>query len=406
MWALLYFRDPGKKEVSMKNRLLLIYVLLVLACCIRCSLDIAGGTGSEAGEAIGYAVLSSGQPVINGRIIVYQESDSVFTLPTPVDTFFTNSEGYFSFKQNEGSYAIEIRSDAFAAFQKGIQIIAKQQDSIGVITLDSAVTISGAVRSAGELPVSMWVIGTPYSAAVAGTGAFTFQSIPQGNYTLVAKYFDGSYYYYSLGLSVHFSADLGGKLDTITTDLNEIVLDNFDDGDKYSNFREILGESNWHCNTDGYSQIFPTTESFTDSLVTNQAYKGKSLHVTYILDSTVNPSWVQVISRIGDGDSYDFSLLDTISFWAKGDGEIKVEIAQSDQSSFKSIHTVLTVSNTWTLYKLVPANFEYTTNISGWDELKTMVNRVIFNGISGGSEFWLDDIRMIGLTFDDLLKNK
>lgn len=389
----------------MKNRFLLIYILLVLACCIHCSLDIAGGTGSEAGEVIGHAVLSSGQPVINGRIIVYQESDSVFSFPTPVDTLFTNSEGYFSFKQNEGSYAIEIRSDAFAAFRKEIQIIAKQQDSLGVIILDSAVTISGTVQSAGELPVSMWAIGTPYSAAVAGTGAFTFQSVPQGNFTLVAKYFDGSYYYYSLGLSVLFSPDLGGKLDTITTDLNEIVLDNFDDGDKYSNFKDILGGSNWHCNTDGQSQIFPTTESFADSLVTVQAYKGKSLHVRYILDYSVNPPWTQVISRIGDGDSYDFSLLDTISFWAKGDGEIKVDVGQFvEPNSFKSVHTALTVSNTWTLYKVVPADFPNSTNISGWNELKAIVNRVSFNGVAG-TEFWLDDIRMIGLTFDDLLKD-
>lgn len=390
----------------MKNRLLLIYSLFVLACCFRCTLDIAGGTGSEAGEAIGHAVYTSGQPVINGRIIVYQQSDTVFSFPTPVDTLSTNSQGYFSFKQDPGSYAIEIRSDVFAAFQKGILIIAKQKDSIGVITLDSAVTISGAVRSAGELPVSMWAIGTPYSAAVAGTGAFTFQSIPQGNYTLVAKYFDGSYYHYSLGLSVTISTDLGGKLDTITTDLNEIVLDNFDDGDKYCNFREILGGSNWHCNTDGQSQIFPTAENFADSLVTAQAYKGKSLHVKYVLDSMVNPPWVQVLSRIGDGDSYDLSLLDTISFWAKGDGEIKVEVAQFiEPNSFKSVHTVLTVSNTWALYKVVPADFPNSTNISGWDELKTMVNRVIINGVTG-TEFWLDDIRMIGLTFNDLVKNQ
>ena len=111
----------------MKNRILFIYILSALACCIRCSLDIAGGTGSEAGEAIGHAVYSSGDPVINGRVIVYRESDTVFSFPAPVDTLVTNSEGYFSFKQDAGSYAIEIRSDAFAAFQKNIQIIAKQK---------------------------------------------------------------------------------------------------------------------------------------------------------------------------------------------------------------------------------------------------------------------------------------
>ncbi|MFC1476454.1 carboxypeptidase-like regulatory domain-containing protein [Fibrobacterota bacterium] len=389
----------------MKNKLFLLYAIIALACFICCTLDIAGGSGSEAGEAIGHAVYSSGDPVINGRVIVYRESDSVFSFPTPVDTLVTNSEGYFSFKQDAGSYAIEIRSDAFAAFQKNIQIIAKQKDSLGVIILDSAVTVSGTVQSRGELPVSMWALGTPYSTAVGGAGGFTFQGIPQGNFTLVAQYFDGSYYYYSLGMSVEFSVDLGGKLDTITTERNEIVLDNFDDGDNYCNFKDILGGSMWYANTDSFSVIYPIAEHFADSLVTTQAYKGKSLHVTYSLDSSVTAPWVQVISNIGD-ESYNFSLLDTISFWAKGDGRIKICVACFNKpNTYKGVNTFLTISNTWTQYKLVPADFPNTTNISGWDELKTMVNRVIFNGVTGSSEFWLDDIRMIGLTFDDLLKD-
>ena len=128
--------------------------------------------------------------------------------------------------------------------------------------------------------------------------------------------------------------------------------------------------------------------------------------MTYSLDSSVATPWVQVVANIGD-ESYDFSLLDTISFWAKGDGRIKICVAYFNKpNTYRGVNTFLTISNTWTLYKVVPANFENSTNISGWDELKTMVNRVIFNGITGGSEFWLDDIRMIGLTFDDLVKDQ
>ena len=97
------------------------------------------------------------------------------------------------------------------------------------------------------------------------------------------------------------------------------------------------------------------------------------------------------------------SKLDSITFYAKGSGALKLSLERWEKAAsdnLKAWTADIPLSTSWTPITVTPADFlspESDTLSTGWESVKSTVTRLHFFGI-GGSELSLDDIKIYGKT--------
>ena len=120
-------------------------------------------------------------------------------------------------------------------------------------------------------------------------------------------------------------------------------------------------------------------------------------------------AWVLVGTLFGDS-SWNFSELDSISFRIKGKGQVRVTLERWDTisemfgSAEKAASGWMDMSaSKWTKFVIKPTDLCYTAQdvpncASSWESIKGHVQQMhVF--VRGGSEFYLDDIRLYGALF-------
>lgn len=153
----------------------------------------------------------------------------------------------------------------------------------------------------------------------------------------------------------------------------------------------------------GYPSLGVTAASAKDS-VHGGVFYGK-----YNLVADDN-AWALVGTMFESDTSWNFSELDSISFWAKGKGQIRVAFERWDSfsemagSAEKAASGWMDMSSTkWTRFVMKPNDLCFNSMdvancASSWESIKKHVHQMhVF--VRGGSEIYLDDVTLYGALF-------
>lgn len=127
---------------------------------------------------------------------------------------------------------------------------------------------------------------------------------------------------------------------------------------------------------------------------------GKALHISY---AGPNPAADFVYTGVSLSEPRVFRSLDSIVFWAKGPGTLTFAFDKLVGNAGKAVRGAVELDSNWTRYRVRPQDLEPANGIGGnvgWEPVRDSVSNLTFF-VSHGTDLWLDDIRLHGLTLDD-----
>ena len=299
-----------------------VYSLVLISALLffNCSrMDLSGGS-TETVNARVSAKLSS--PTV---LLLLAPRSGLFHRDKPLDPDgqiyrdTTDQSGFFSIEldQNtpvDGYYNLLVSGTDKYHFTDSMLIKPESDIELEALVLKDPGSLSGAITlEDGTIPDTAYAVllGTDISTEII-SGKFTFNSIPEGNYTL--KIVSEKSGYASSDLPVNITSLNSDTLDeTITVPFARVLLENFDDGDIFLlNNRADLNEgwnSFWYAfnekDLEELSVVFPAGIIEQDNLplaiTTEGAYSGKSFHMKVILANrnSPRPVWEQVLLLTG-----------------------------------------------------------------------------------------------------------
>ena len=129
---------------------------------------------------------------------------------------------------------------------------------------------------------------------------------------------------------------------------------------------------------------------------------GNALGIGYSAN-TVQGQWVLMGTALGSGPR-NLRSLDSIVFMSRGSGAFYPSLDHYvNQRGFKARAKVV-IDSTWRRIRVRPSDFDTVANASGnvgWMKVRDSITHLTFM-ISGGSELWIDDVRLHGIDRDDL----
>ena len=171
------------------------------------------------------------------------------------------------------------------------------------------------------------------------------------------------------------------------------------------NFENVKDTANWYFSMDSVG-----SRIFSKSFETDNERKSKVFHGKYNLVGTNNIyAWVLTGMMLRD-EAWNLSSLDSISFYAKGSGQIRVSLENWDKESEVAGLSLKAASEwkdlnsqKWTRYVVKYDDLCYTAqDVSNcyiaWNTLKDDVRQLHFF-VRNGTEFYLDDIELHGALF-------
>ena len=163
--------------------------------------------------------------------------------------------------------------------------------------------------------------------------------------------------------------------------------------------------ANWYFNVDAIG-----SKVLSKAFETDKDRKSKVFHGKYSLIANNNyDAWVVTGSMLR-GEGFNLSSLDSISFYAKGSGQIRVSLEKWDSlaeavgTSLKAASEWMNLSTSkWTHFVVKIEDLCYNSNddkscYTTWNSLKDAVRQLNFF-VRNGTEFYLDDITLYGAYF-------
>lgn len=359
----------------------------------------ASGIWDETQNGLALHVVDSkGIPVANAKVRIIKTTawaQKIAENGTPVtDSAVTDSSGIASLKKiSEAAYA-EVSA------QTGVSRIALASgDSIKNDTLRTASSINGVVNAA-SLPKEVRLYGTSFRASVNADGSFAFDSIPAGDYAVVANA-DSEYAYCGQAL-VTEAASITDTLSLETGD--SLLIDDFENSDAANRFHNITNGGWWYNYSDSTSSVTPAKAE--NSLVKNDSsWNGsQSYHAAFSVSTTYSGAFALCGFDIGISPvldtaiGYDMSAVDSITFYTRGSGHIKIQFygshALSTNTTGDWIYEFDLLSE-WTRITVVPPGN------ADWEDIKNTITTITFMSTSD-ADIWLDNIVFHGISPTDL----
>ena len=254
-------------------------------------------------------------------------------------------------------------------------------------------------------PVTVAVQGLDYSTEADSDGNFEFESLPAGNFEVVAFVQDDSTVVGEKGKKqrVNYARKLGSVLAEVKSgEFREIlidarppilsfVLDDFENG---------IG--NWKVDHSEYAL------GEVDVADAGLGREGKVAHFTCTNDSLYQ--WVLMGYELGG--FVDMSGLDSIVFWARANAvtdstkrryisfSFDMNLDSTSEEESGKAWTHIDIDTVWSRYVVVPSKLlepdsNKTGGNLGWDVVKRRITDISIFGGTGG-EFWIDDIEVFG----------
>ena len=299
----------------------------------------------------------------------------------------TDKNGRFEMEWPEkGEYRLTVTKDGFA-YSKVYN--AKDLAKLDTLRLEATASISSKVTlRTGEEFLWVGVYGLDLLVKTNNAGSYVLPSVP-------AK--DSLDIYFVMPDSAN---TLYAKWKTIADPYSTkfsnpvMVLQDFEDGIK-----------SWYVNTDALykgTSLTPTAKNVADGIVYDSTRKSKVFHGEYKLADD-DYAWVLVGTTFEH--EMNFSAIDSVVFYAKGDGNIRLSLENyiNDNKSLKAATEWLPLSEEWQRISVNPAelcvgNAKTETCFTSWSGVKYLVKQLhIFP--QDGTEFYIDDVTLYGALF-------
>ena len=299
----------------------------------------------------------------------------------------TDKNGRFEMEWPEkGEYRLTVTKDGFA-YSKVYN--AKDLAKLDTLRLEATASISSKVTlRTGEEFLWVGVYGLDLLVKTNNAGSYVLPSVPA---------MDSLDIYFVMPDSANtLYAEWKTIADPYSTKFSNpvMVLQNFEDGIK-----------SWYVNTDALfkgTTLTPMAKNVADGIVYDSTRKSKVFHGEYKLADD-DYAWVLV----GTTFEYEmnFSAIDSVVFYAKGDGNIRLSLENyiNDNKSLKAATEWLPLSEEWQRISVNPAelcvgNAKTETCFTSWSGVKYLVKQLhIFP--QDGTEFYIDDVTLYGALF-------
>lgn len=390
----------------------------ILAACSGGNGVESAGSSLETENSIALSVqLADGTPAAHVQVIVRPDS-YLFGTDSAEDTivlekmnFETNDSGVLILDNiGFGSYIVEARSDSLKGAAK-FNYLSRQTDGGRVsLHIDKPGSVSGQIFLEDDddaSSVTVAVQGLDYSVSADGMGNFEFESLPAGNFEVVAYVQADSSVVNSNGKKerVRYIRKLGSSYARVQSGKeNAVVIDvRTPDSLPYFVFEDFeKGVKNWSI------KHSDDADGSIESVDAGLGREGKAAHFTCINDSAFN--WVLMTRSLGG--MVDMSNLDSIVFWARADAitdttkhkyisfSFDMNLDSTSEEESGKAWTHIDVDTVWNRYVVVPSKLQEpdsnkTGGNLGWDVVKKRITEISIFGGTGG-EFWIDDIEVFG----------
>ncbi|MFP4164781.1 MAG: hypothetical protein ACLFQB_14330 [Chitinispirillaceae bacterium] len=402
----------------MKSRLLVL-IMTVSFLHYGCGVSVVE-EGGGATETVNCQVVSSGGEPDSGAVVLLVDAGNWFEKrqngsSVVLDSAVTGRDGYFTFEYDT-SYTcnLQVNTTDEAAFISDIDNYMEDTSSLQTIVLRPAAQISGVLNSESTV-TNVELFGTAYFSSVQ-ENRFAFSDLAWGNYPMLLLTEENVYIFENT------AAVPQEEQMEINVDVREqsILVDDFD-GDFQLYHPSKLGlitGGNWYVYDD--SKEADSNTSFISVETSGQdAFEEKSLSAEAVLgDAAKYPFTGLGVNVLSQGQNCDFSTVNSISFWARGNCTVyfSVETEIVDQINWSPHFGMqIELTDTWTEYTVqmdniaVPPSSEAAKQGLGWDDVKHTVKRIEFdlpygeNTLGDTLRFELDDIYMNGALIEELL---
>jgi len=143
---------------------------------------------------------------------------------------------------------------------------------------------------------------------------------------------------------------------------------------------------------------------FATAIQATGSVHGKALHLSYSNAYWSNQDWVLAGVRLGTAFQR-LAGLDSITFWTRGNGNMRLSLENGfDTTWFSKAWLGLKVDTGWTRHVVKPSQFDpasVTGKTNGWMAVRDSITLLTVFGYDG-SDLWIDDIRLHGLSPADI----
>ena len=299
----------------------------------------------------------------------------------------TDKNGRFEMEwPDSGDYRLTVTKDGFA-FSKIYN--AKDLAKLDTLRLEATASISSKVTlRTGEEFLWVGVYGLDLLVKTNNAGSYVLPSVPARDSLDI--------YFVMPDSAKTLYAEWKAIAEPYNTKFTNpvMVLQDFEDGIK-----------SWYVNTDALfkgTTLTPMAKNVADGIVYDSTRKSKVFHGEYKLADD-DYAWVLVGTTFEH--EMNFSAIDSVVFYAKGDGNIRLSLENyiNDDKSLKAATEWLPLSKDWQRISVNPAelcvgNAKTETCFTSWSGVKYLVKQLhIFP--QDGTEFYIDDVTLYGALF-------
>lgn len=344
-------------------------------------------------QAGGFVAVSKGEPVPFASVAVRKEDFSLDTALASnsiiISDVKTDNGGRFTLDSlKSGKYRLTVMGNGIAYSEVLSEKEIAKLDTVELFATGSLVgrvTLTSAMKFA-----YVGVEGLDVLVKTDQNGNYVFPSLPVGD-----------------SISLYFAKENMDKLPvSVKTVVDENTAEFHAPAMKLQDFEGDLDF--WYLDQDTLgSRMF--TKSVKDGIVYDSIRESKVFHGKYNVNSMNPYSWVLVGTNLKE-ESWNLSLLDSISFYAKGNGQIRVAVESWDKMAeaagvnLKAASEWQDLDSTkWNRFVLRPADLYMNTadkwsGAGPWNSVRNFVRQIHFFAI-GGSDFYIDDIWLYGVLF-------
>lgn len=302
-----------------------------------------------------------------------------------------------------------INSGIKGAFRAAYEFGKNNSSDQDTIVLRETASFSGRVNAAGAIVSRVVLQGTDFFSDVDSvSGEFSFPILPPGTYNVLTVKATADTVRKEIAGADSIDLSEGEKLLTeLQSDFTGVLIDDFEG---QSNLMSYLKYGSWYIVKDpGTIVSFPVERlldtsyvSVTHALITTGAHNGNSLRINYTAASS---GYFLIIGAGISTTEAGLVSADTVSFWAKGNGSLKIRL-HGNENYLPEATCTIALDTQWQKHVITsnmyfisdPVNTQAT-----WQEVEQRLCWIAFHPGAEGTEFWLDDVRLDGVNLRDLV---
>lgn len=377
-----------------------------------CSRGDVSGTTSETENQVSLRIVQEGAPVAFAKVYLIDGGnyDSLLSMGASVrlDSAWSDAEGRATLAYHGVARIIHVlvQKADHAAF------LANVTDGDSLIALEPVSTIVGQLQAAENSRVVLY--GTDFSSRADAGGRYTIQGVPRGRYALVVQGTEGA--------AVMAGSVFVDSATEIESDIqaNGFLLDDFDDGDSLPLLGLLGAGAPWYTYADGAGTLFEPQGVADDirlGIAGKNAWTGKSLGLSIVLDSSVTAAYGSLACKLGSDGGMgraNFSGLDSIAFYVKGSGQLRVALASDyihthygEDQAYADLGYRFQAPANWTrvvipVDSLRPPDGSLPANDGvRWSDVADAIDLFVVGSWDNAGttvDFQIDDIRLYGIT--------